>query len=65
MLSDHWNLRDFDLNNTVIIDDLPEVRESQPSNCILIEPFELLSGIDDRDLVRVEKILSESLSYSK
>ncbi len=51
MLSEKFNLPEFNEHNTVIIDDLPEVCESQPDNCIAIHPFEILDEGSEHDNV--------------
>lgn len=40
MLWDVYKLKDYDKNNTVILDDYDEVYKTQPKNCIIAKPFE-------------------------
>ncbi len=39
MLWTIWKLQEFDKENTFIIDDLEEVKESQVKNCFSVKPF--------------------------
>jgi RNA polymerase II subunit A small phosphatase-like protein len=47
---------EFNAKNTIIIDDLPEVCESQPKNCIAIYPFEILEKGSENDNVLMTDI---------
>lgn len=49
MLFDKWKLPGYYAYNTVIIDDLPEVYETQPVNCINIKPFEFKKSNSEND----------------
>ena len=40
LLKDAFDLPNYDMNRTVIIDDHPEVFSAQPNNCIRVKPFE-------------------------
>lgn len=52
---EHFDLPNFKANNTIIIDDLKDVYEIQPGNCIRVEAFEVLKegSEHDTELVRV------------
>jgi hypothetical protein len=61
----HFNLgKDFSLGNTIIIDDLPDVKISQPENTYRIRPFDVRKkGHEkDKELLKVMKILSDNLA---
>ncbi len=47
----------FDAKHSLIIDDLPEVYESQPKNCINIHPFEILEDGSENDNVLMNDIV--------
>lgn len=61
MLWTVWNQPEFDADNTYIIDDLEEVKESQAKNCIDIKPFFFMDNDSefDQELMRIKTILSE------
>jgi len=45
-----WKLfPEYSAENTYIIDDLPEVCEAQPPNCLTIAPFEFMSKNSEKD----------------
>jgi len=54
ILKDAFNLRNFHMDNTYIIDDHPEVYSAQPDNCINVKPFEFTErkSYEDRELER-------------
>jgi TFIIF-interacting CTD phosphatase-like protein len=52
-----WKLYEYDYSNTIIIDDLERVCESQPSNCINIKPFNFLTSENDSSLKKIQRIL--------
>jgi len=55
LLWDIYKIDGFNKNNTIIIDDYDEVYNSQPKNCIKIEPFEFTNSGSEYDAV-LEKI---------
>lgn len=57
MLCNVWNIPGFAADKTFIIDDLREVYDTQPANCIRIKPFKIKTGQDDTELLRVIEIL--------
>jgi hypothetical protein len=61
LLWDIFKLKNYNKNNTMIIDDLEEVHKAQPKNCIKIEDFTFTNdkSEDDKDLLRVVKLLKE------
>jgi TFIIF-interacting CTD phosphatase-like protein len=57
LLWEKFNLgTEFNSKNTMIIDDLPEVFESQPKNCIAIHPFEILDDDAEHDKVLLDDV---------
>lgn len=50
MLWDVWNIPGFNISNTIIIDDLKEVYDLQPQNCINIKSFEIKNCEHDLEL---------------
>jgi hypothetical protein len=60
MLWSKWNLKEYNETNTIIIDDLKEVCESQRKNCILIKVFEFTDKNSqyDTSLKNIERILT-------
>lgn len=60
MLWDHWRLPNYNKNNTFIVDDLKEVYDAQPENCIRIKAFSLKnSDENDKELESVKKVLEK------
>lgn len=59
MLWKEWNLGEFSENNTFILDDLREVFEAQPNNCMAVHPFSFLekNSWKDNELLNVKKKL--------
>jgi hypothetical protein len=55
---------DFTKRNTIIIDDLPDVKNSQPGNTYKIPPFDVRrKGHEkDRELIKITKLLSDNLA---
>lgn len=49
MLWDVFNLNEFNEKNTIIIDDLIDVHESQPDKCIRIKEFNILEKNSEYD----------------
>lgn len=47
----------FDCSNTVIIDDSPDVKRTNPFNALLIYPFEAYRGFNDDHLIKVKERL--------
>lgn len=64
LLWDDMKLPGFTSENTVIIDDLPEVKEDQPCNAIHIKPFDFTDegSQNDHELVEVRKKLEWMLT---
>jgi TFIIF-interacting CTD phosphatase-like protein len=56
LLWEHFKIPGYAKNNTVIIDDLDEVYESQPDNCIPIRFFNMLEKNSEHDN-ELEKVL--------
>jgi len=61
MLWDVYKLNGYSLDNTVIIDDHPDVYKLQKDNCIHITPFELeeMELQKDKTLYTIKKILMQ------
>jgi RNA polymerase II subunit A small phosphatase-like protein len=57
ILKKEFGLYDFDMSNTIIIDDHPEVYSTQPGNCLHVKPFEFTDrrSYDDDELLSVVK----------
>lgn len=53
MLWNYWKIPDFTPDNTLIIDDLKEVYEKQPHNCINIKPFNIKDRFRDTELIKI------------
>ena len=49
MLWDSLKLKEYNNNNTIIIDDLNNVKHHQPDNCYHIKPFEFTDNDSNRD----------------
>ena len=49
MLSEHFGIEDYNLTNTIIIDDHPEVYNTQPDNAIQIKVFDFMEPGSERD----------------
>lgn len=49
MLWDIYNIKGYNKNNTIILDDYDEVCDTQPENCIMAKPFEFNSDGSDKD----------------
>lgn len=62
-LSREFHMGKFDMSNTYIIDDLPEIKEIQPENCISVKPFEFedKGSENDDELLRIEEVLQDLL----
>jgi TFIIF-interacting CTD phosphatase-like protein len=66
LLKSHFKLPIFDMNQTYIIDDHPDVYNAQPKNCIKIKPFEFSerkSFFDDELNSVIKPILKKILIY--
>lgn len=64
LLWSHFNLYDdFNEKNTIIIDDLQDVKKSQPSSTYQIPAFDVRKAgyENDRELKKLKKLLSENL----
>jgi hypothetical protein len=61
MLCTIWKQQEFDKDNTFIIDDLEEVKESQKKNCISVKPFFFMENDSeyDQELMRLKDVLSQ------
>jgi TFIIF-interacting CTD phosphatase-like protein len=61
MLWTIWKQQEFDKDNTFIIDDLEEVKESQKKNCISVKPFFFMENDSeyDQELMRLKDVLSQ------
>lgn len=57
ILNKLWNIPGFTQENTIILDDLKEVFQTQPKNCILLKPFKIKNGQHDFELCKVANIL--------
>jgi TFIIF-interacting CTD phosphatase-like protein len=64
MLWDDLKLNPYNQENTIIIDDLNNVKEHQPDNCYHIEEFEFKhsNSHKDRELLKLIKYLKNSLN---
>jgi len=70
LLWDHFQLYNFYPNNTIIVDDLRDVKQANPYNTIAIKSFDMIDSygkpnwdiINDKDLLRV---LEELKKYSE
>lgn len=62
MLYDVWKLPGYYPNNTIIIDDLKEVYETQPINCINIKPFEFTKKNSEKD-TELNKITTQLVLF--
>ena len=49
-----FNIYGFDCSNTIIIDDSPDVKMTNPYNALLIYPFEARRGNNDNHLIKVK-----------
>lgn len=70
MLWDIYKIAGYNKNNTIIIDDYDEVKDTQPSNCILIKGFEFKDQNSENDTFLLElisklKSIKRKLSHSK
>lgn len=65
MLWDKYDLEGYNKNNTVIIDDYEEVKDTQPNNCIHIKAFKFIkdNSENDTELQKTTKILEKYLKY--
>lgn len=59
MLWEYWKLPGFTRENTIIIDDLEEVKKCQPDRCIQIKPFTLEDGINDTEMISIIPIIKD------
>ncbi len=57
LIWDTFKMYDFDCSNTLIIDDSPEVKATNPLNCIMIHPFEANKDFKDTHLLQVKQRL--------
>lgn len=59
VLWEKWKLYEYNKENTIIIDDLRQVCESQPNNCISILPFEFMKkgSENDTNLKKIQQFL--------
>jgi hypothetical protein len=57
LIWDTFNMYGFDCSNTIIIDDSPDVKMTNPYNALLIYPFEAHSGFNDNHLFKVKERL--------
>ena len=66
LLNTYYKLNNFNNLNTLIIDDYDEVYETQPNNCIAIEPFEFKHtfSFNDRVLNDIMTVLKKILKHS-
>ncbi|GHV49421.1 hypothetical protein AGMMS49579_01000 [Spirochaetia bacterium] len=55
MLWDVWKLPEYNINNTILIDDLKDVALTQPNNVLLTKEFNFLeeNSEKDKDLLRL------------
>ena len=51
---DTFDMYGFNCSNTVIVDDSPDVKMTNPLNAILIYPFNALNGFNDGHLLKVQ-----------
>lgn len=70
LLKDSFNLPNYDMDRTVIIDDHPEVYKTQPNNCIHIKPFEFTerksytdSELDNYVRPKLEDMLRKQITF--
>lgn len=58
-----WNVSGYNKNNTFIIDDLKEVYDTQPDNCLPIKQFRMQDGMWDTELLsmmdKIKKIQAD------
>jgi TFIIF-interacting CTD phosphatase-like protein len=70
ILWDVYNLKDYNKDNTFIIDDYDEVFKTQPDNCIVAEPFEFTNDGSENDnflkelMIHLKKIKNKNKSLS-
>ena len=57
LIWDTFNMYGFDCSNTIIIDDSPDVKMTNPYNALLIYPFEAYQGFNDNHLLTVKERL--------
>jgi TFIIF-interacting CTD phosphatase-like protein len=50
MLWDYYKLANYNVYNTVILDDYDEVYDTQPDNCIIAKPFEFTDDKSEKDI---------------
>ncbi len=64
MLGQFGNYKSVDKENTFIIDDLEEVKESQVKNCFSVKPFFFMENDSeyDQELMRLKDILNRHLN---
>ena len=70
MIWDIYNLSGYNKNNTIIIDDYDEVKNTQPDNCILVKGFEFEDKNSENDTILLElisklKSIKRKLSYKQ
>lgn len=59
ILWDNWKIQGFNKTNTFIIDDLKEVCDIQPKNCIKIKPFKIKTIEHDEELIKIMETLKK------
>jgi hypothetical protein len=57
LIWDTFNMYGFDCSNTIIIDDSPDVKMTNPYNALLIYRFEAYRGFNDDHLIKVKERL--------
>lgn len=60
LLWDKYEIPGFNKDNTIIIDDYDEVKDTQPENCINIKPFYFIDkdSVNDTELLKIQRLLS-------
>ena len=51
---DTFDMYGFNCSNTVIVDDSPDVKMTNPLNAIMVYPFNAITGIGDKHLLKVK-----------
>jgi TFIIF-interacting CTD phosphatase-like protein len=67
ILSEQFNLTEYNIKNIIIIDDNQEVYDTQPSNCITVEEFQFKDNgsENDKGLEKIIMILKKIFTESK
>jgi TFIIF-interacting CTD phosphatase-like protein len=67
LLWDFYKIKDYNKNNTMIIDDFDDVYKHQKDNCIVAEPFEVTERNSERDdfLVKLTPLLKNIVKTSE